>query len=347
MTSGIGKPGLADSWMPPTDPVLCSPAYDWQSASQLASECFLLPSASVVGVDAAEAQKGMQCPLDHQDSWDVSVNTPFAAAPALQNCSGSCEVAAMPEHYQVARLPSLPSQQYPSQVTSGIPNLVVPASAFTGPQKDQLDSQHVIISICRPQQDTKDAVSVPLPVLMPTPDAPLKSHQLSWSDSEQMEELRAPWRSGSLSMQKSLSTTSSAPAEGLSGIDRDALAVVRPTIQTGTHCRSDSAPPVTAGKRVLRTGEERKAHRMAKNRATAAASRQRKQAAQQDLLGRQEQLELENARLLELLSSRESQMQDIRKQIALATARHSIVPQADLHSVCNPFAQARGHDVLH
>lgn len=61
----------------------------------------------------------------------------------------------MPEHYQVARLPSLPSQQYPSQVTSGIPNLVVPASAFTGPQKDQLDSQHVIISICRPQQDTK------------------------------------------------------------------------------------------------------------------------------------------------------------------------------------------------
>lgn len=66
----------------------------------------------------------------------------------------------------------------------------------------------------------QDAVSVPLPVLMPTPDAPLKSHQLSWSDSEQMEELRAPWRSGSLSMQKSLSTTSSAPAEGLSGIDR-------------------------------------------------------------------------------------------------------------------------------
>ena len=54
------------------------------------------------------------------------------------------------------------------------------------------------------------------------------------------------------------------------------MPIVGPVIQTGIHLRSASAP-VTAtghgGPRVRRTAEERKAHRMAKNRATAAASR--------------------------------------------------------------------------
>ena len=50
------------------------------------------------------------------------------------------------------------------------------------------------------------------------------------------------------------------------------MAVLRPTIQTGALAHDESALPNT-GKRVLRTAEERKAHRMAKTRATAAASR--------------------------------------------------------------------------
>lgn len=55
--------------------------------------------------------------------------------------------------------------------------------------------------------------------------------------------------------------------------------LLRPLVQTGMRSRGRVAlekagPPSSGGgRRVLRTPEERKAHRMAKNRATAAASR--------------------------------------------------------------------------
>ncbi|KAK9802886.1 hypothetical protein WJX73_001521 [Symbiochloris irregularis] len=70
------------------------------------------------------------------------------------------------------------------------------------------------------------------------------------------------------------------------------------------------------GKRTMKTAEERKAHRLAKNRATAAASSKRKLEAAQEVVQRHECLLRENHELLGLLRGSERQIVELRKRLA-------------------------------
>lgn len=110
-------------------------------------------------------------------------------------------------------------------------------------------------------------------------------------------------------------------------------AVPRPTIQTGVPSVTTSV--LSAGraptKRTVRSAEERNARRMAKNRATAAASRKRKQALQADLLYKQQTLERENGRLLNLLGSRESEIATLRSRLAMVEMVSARRPEHKQH----------------
>ncbi|KAK9802001.1 hypothetical protein WJX73_009159 [Symbiochloris irregularis] len=103
-----------------------------------------------------------------------------------------------------------------------------------------------------------------------------------------------------------------------------------PQVSGGQHTDAGAALVTTGsiksapyGKRTVKTVEERKAHRMAKNRATAAASRKRKQEAAQELVQRQERLSRENHELLELLQGRELLIVELRKRIAEAECHNA------------------------
>ncbi|KAK9801973.1 hypothetical protein WJX73_004129 [Symbiochloris irregularis] len=121
----------------------------------------------------------------------------------------------------------------------------------------------------------------------------------------------------------SLMTTSAGDPADEEDDEEDMVPIQRPLIQTGINAgagrRGASDPPrASGGRRVVRSSEERKAHRMAKNRATAAASRKRKQAMKEELLQKADLLQMENAQLCELLKGRDAEIHHLRERLAVA-----------------------------